>query len=359
MTSSSETDKKYCTCRAICWTSLLVIILFTVNLVFTGVVFMYQRSLQRDLAATSEMNKKLVAILSEPEGERAKRSALSSATPSSHLAVDVGSVFLSAIKQMCKPEGAVCIPGAKGEAGLPGRDGQPGRDGLRGDDGQSGRDGRPGRDGLPGTTGRDGPMGLRGPPGKPGAKGFGLPGKQSPIGLPGFKGEKGERGYPGSKGEKGDTGLPTKLPDPIEIPDTTEAPNITEIPTELSTPCHSYNHQVLSDTWRKVSSGVGSHCDRDSHGFQPGWYAFNASIGGSMPETCPPVNRCGTYAVGWLNGTHPTSVGQNRSETVCFHWNNKCCNWQVTVDIINCGGYYVYNLPNEPAGCFLAYCSNA
>ena len=404
MTSSSESDKKNCTCKAICWTSLLVI-LFTVNFVFTGVVFMYQRSLQRDLAATSEMNKKLVAILSEPEGERAKRSALSSATPSSHLAVDVGSVFLSAIKQMCKPEGAVCIPGAKGEAGLPGRDGQPGRDGLPGDDGQSGRDGlpgddgQPGRDGLPGTTGRDGPMGLRGPPGT--------------------KGEKGERGYPGSKGEKGDTGLPTELPDPtgipdaigtdipdtigtnipdamgtdipdaigteipdgsevpdatgsevpdatgteipdaIEIPDTTEIPNLTELPTELSTPCHSYNHQVLSDTWRKVSSGVGSHCDRDSHGFQPGWYAFNASIGGSMPETCPPVNHCGTNAVGWLKGTHPTSVGQNRSETVCFHWHDRCCNWQVTVDIINCGGYYVYNLPNEPGGCYLAYCSNA
>lgn len=327
MTSSSESGKKGCVSKATCWILLLMIILFTMNLVFTGVVFMYQRSLQRDLAATSEVNLKLLAILSEPEEERAKRSALSSATSSSRLVVDVGSVFVSAIKQMCRPEGAVCTPGAKGEDGLPGRDG---------------RDGQPGRDGLPGTTGRDGPVGLPGPPGKPGAKGYGLPGKQGPMGPPGSKGDKGDRGFPGSKGEKGDMYTDPELLLPAQ--------------------CEIYNHSMLSDSWRKVSSssrGRGRHCDSESRGFQPGWYKFNASIGGRMPEACPPTEQCGTAAPGWLNGTHPIMSGEMKNETVCFHWNGNCCNWQVTVTVINCRGYYVYNLPSEPAGCDLAYCSNA
>jgi hypothetical protein len=31
-----------------------------------------------------------------------------------------------------------------------------------------------------------------------------------------------------------------------------------------------------------------------------------------MPEACPPMQRCGSSAPGWLNGSHPTIVRQTR-----------------------------------------------
>ena len=323
-------------------------------------------------------------FLSKTDDQRVKRSELSP-TSSSQLAVDVGSVFVSAIKQMCKPKGAVCIPGAKGEAGQPGTNelpGRDGRDGQLGSNGQPGRDGKPGGDGLPGATGRDGP------PGKPEAKGLGLPGKQGPIGIPSVKGDKGdrsergmkghvgsegrqgakgiqgekgergdrgERGYPGYKGERGvgERGMTGEKG--MKGDSGSNGTKGVKGETELPSPCHSYNHQILSDTWRKVSSHLSYRCDNS---LQQGWYLFSPSIGGAMPETCPPIRHCGTSAPGWLNGSHPTAVGQTRKETVCFHWNHNCCTWQVTVDIINCRLYYVYNLPPSPR-CHLAYCSNA
>ena len=396
MPGSSESDEKCCSFSAIFWMILFLTGSVVVNVIFNGVVFMSQQYLWRALkqveehqSATTEMSK-MNDILFEFAGQRVKRTALSP-TSSSQLAVDVGSVFVSAIKQMCKPKGAVCIPGAKGEAGQPGTNGLPGRDGRdgqSGSDGQPGKDGKPGRDGLPGTTGRDGPMGLHGPPGKPGAKGLGLPGKQGPIGIPGAKGDKGdrgergmkghvgsegrqgakgiqgekgergdrgERGYPGYKGERGvgERGMTGEKG--MKGDSGSKGTKGVKGETGVPSPCHSDNHQILSDTWRKVSSGNSGHCD---NGLQQGWYLFSPSIGGAMPETCPPIQHCGTYAPGWLNGIHPTGVGQTRNETVCFHWNKNCCMRQVTVDIINCGLYYVYHLPQSPT-CNLAYCSNA
>ena len=331
--------KKICFANPTCWMLTLLTALVITNIVFSAVAFLSIRQLKNDVQeqqlVTSEVKEQVSDMLAENAAGKEKRSALS--PTSSSRSVDV---FVSAIKSMCKPEGAVCIPGAKGEAGQPGRDGLPGVNGL------AGRDGKPGRDGLPGTTGatgRDGPVGLRGPSGKPGAKGMGLPGKQGPIGIPGGKGEKGERGEKGAKGLNGEKGEKGEI--------------------ILPSQCNKRNHRVLNDTWRKVSSTsdkFGAHRDREGHyGFQPGWHVFAASIGGQMPKTCPPIHRCGTSAPGWLKGSHPTAVGQSSKETVCFHWNNDCCHWQVTVDITNCGGFYVYKLPNEPCDCWLAYCSNA
>ena len=384
---SSSDSKKICFANPTCWMFTLLTALVITNIVFSAVAFLSIRQLKNDIldlqeqqTVASEIKEQMSDMLPE---FREKRSALSS-TSSSQLAADVGSVFVSVIKSMCKPQGAVCIPGAKGEVGQPGRDGLPGRDGI----------GLPGRDGLPGTTGtagRDGHVGLRGPPGKPGAKGMGFPGKQGPIGIPGGKGgkgergvkggkgdiggqgiqgvkgiqgekgERGERGYTVYKGEKGERGLTGEKGMKGEKGNKGIQGGKTKL--ELPSQCNTTNHRVLSDTWRKVSSErVWSKLryDRKGHdGFQPGWHVFAASIGGQMPETCPPIARCGTSAPGWLNGSHPTIVGQTSNQTVCFHWRKDCCNWQTTVEITHCGRFYVYNLPSEPCGCDLAYCSDA
>ena len=140
--------------------------------------------------------------------------------------------------------------------------------------------------------------------------------------------------------EKGDEGIQEEKIEPL-----------------LPRQCNKTNHSVLSETWRKVSLSVykfGKHCD----GLQPGWYVFAASIGRQMLQTCPPKCHCGTHVLGWLNGSHPTVVGQTSRNTVCFHYYS-FCEWQVPVDITNCGGFYVYHLFSKMPNCNLAYCSNA
>lgn len=328
--------------------------------------------MQVQQSSAAEMNKQIKDMLSEYARYRDKRSALSP-TRSSSVAVDIGSLFVSAIKQICKPEGAVCIAGPKGDAG---EDGSPGRDGLSGLTGQPGRDGQRGLLGLPGakgTAGKQGPRGIIGMKGEVGQKGavgekgergdkgdHGLSGVAGPQGDKGVEGDKGERGWIGYKGEKGvkgdlgsqgEKGMKGELGEKGRMADLQQGSGLPSL-------CHAQNHNVLNDTWRKQSvhvSKAGAHCDSHSHSFQPGWYAFSSEIGGAMPETCPPDDYCGTHAPGWLKGSHPHSIGQRVSRTVCFHHSSNCCVAQTTTEVINCGFYYVYNLPDVPY-CYLAYC---
>jgi hypothetical protein len=38
-----------------------------------------------------------------------------------------------------------------------------------------------------------------------------------------------------------------------------------------------------------------------------------------------------------------------------FHWSGNQCNWNANVQVVNCGEFYLYNLPNTPV-CSLRYC---
>ncbi|XP_062500677.1 collagen alpha-1(XVII) chain-like [Corticium candelabrum] len=329
---------------------IIIIILFSsflINLMFTGFVWLKLNSLhtqqvaqlqqkidelqrnvaemQDDQSSTSQMTKDINILLSSQEKQRNTRSE--SLTKQSPVIDGIASAFALAIKQLCKPSGAVCIAGPKGS---PGRDGK-------------GVPGLPGVCGAKGSSGKQGPKGV-GEKGEMGHKGE--------MGMNGERGEKGDQGSPGAagiqggKGRKGDKGVNSDL--------------------LLPSPCYSHNHRVLNETWRKVSQHrdtVGSHCDYEGHsynkhGFQPGWNRFSPTIGGAMLERCPSFQHCGTGGPGWLKGSHPIVIGQNVSQTVCFHYGNNCCRNQVTVQIINCGSYYVYNLPNAPA-CHLGYCGKA
>ena len=75
-----------------------------------------------------------------------------------------------------------------------------------------------------------------------------------------------------------------------------------------------------------------------------------------MPEKCTSEKYCGTNASGWLKGSHPSVIGQKFSRTVCFSFSGSCCYLQTSVEVINCGQYYIYNLPNTPI-CALTYCA--
>ncbi|CAH3194927.1 unnamed protein product, partial [Porites evermanni] len=114
------------------------------------------------------------------------------------------------------------------------------------------------------------------------------------------------------------------------------------------------NYGSLNSHNRKItySYSIGNYCDG---GIGPGWFRFERSAGTRMPTSCPPKNRCGTHATGWLNGGHPTVAEGQVSRTVCFHWSSSCCDWSTNIKVRNCGSYYVYYLNDTPT-CSLRYC---
>ena len=88
----------------------------------------------------------------------------------------------------------------------------------------------------------------------------------------------------------------------------------------------------------------------------PGWYRITEPAGSRIPEFAPKWGYCGTATTGWLNGTHPAVPGQQKDMSVCFNWVNSACEWNTTATVRNCGGYFLYKLPNTPS-CYLRYCA--
>ena len=118
-------------------------------------------------------------------------------------------------------------------------------------------------------------------------------------------------------------------------------------------PCTSYSSLTSGD--RKTTYTSNSIlCDRN---LKPGWYRFQGAAGTRMPTSCPPKNRCNTHASGWLNGGHPTVADGKVSRQVCFHWGSNCCNFYTTIEVRNCGPFYVYHFSGTPA-CSLRYCGS-
>ena len=69
-------------------------------------------------------------------------------------------------------------------------------------------------------------------------------------------------------------------------------------------------------------------------------------------------NHCNAQAAGWLNGTHPTLIGQTVQREVCFSYGNDpndICALSTDIYIRNCGEYFLYNLVNVEA-CSSRYC---
>ena len=118
------------------------------------------------------------------------------------------------------------------------------------------------------------------------------------------------------------------------------------------------------DFGSNLRSASGASTSPDWKG--EGWYRMVKPAGTQFPEQHPPpVNHCGTLAVGYLTGSHPREVGQSVNRTVCFSWSHKTkckfpcsstCKFRSEITVINCGGYFVYELPDTPSWC-LRYCA--
>ena len=258
------------------------------------------------------------------------------------------------------PRGVKGGTGMKGDHGMRGEKGYVGEQGLKGDEGGLGLQGLNGDKGMKGDQGMKGEkenVGDQGPMGEKGDMGItGLKGEEGVKGDQGMRGDKGDvgelgpkgsLGIPGLKGDRGDQGLCGQ-----------KVENGSNCVCEMKLPRECSNYTILEEPWRKVSStNIGSvfECDRWT---PAGWKRFADSIGGQMPNSCPSIFSCGTNAPGWFNGTYPKVTGQRSTGLICFNWTEKCCRWQVPVEVVNCSSYYVYNLPRAPL-CSLAYCSDA
>ena len=114
----------------------------------------------------------------------------------------------------------------------------------------------------------------------------------------------------------------------------------------------------ISDASRNSNFGKGSlQCDT-GHFFGNTWYRFVPPAGTQMSEQPIPANHCGTEMTGWINGTHPSNNGEIVKRNICFVnlWNKNTCWRSVSVEIQNCGSFYLYKLPNPP-NCVSRYCA--
>ena len=119
-------------------------------------------------------------------------------------------------------------------------------------------------------------------------------------------------------------------------------------------------HKIFTASDRNVDfTNILNHCDaagRSNTDWQgPGWYRFTSGAGNQMPTSAPPTSHCGTAATGWLQSNHPANLGQISDGKVCFRWSENTCKWFANIKVKNCGGFYLYELPQVPI-CNLRYC---
>ncbi|EDV27498.1 uncharacterized protein TRIADDRAFT_53244 [Trichoplax adhaerens] len=123
-------------------------------------------------------------------------------------------------------------------------------------------------------------------------------------------------------------------------------------------PCQ--NAISLTDPTRSIYNDEPSSfhikCDRTQfkNNF---WYRFNGGRNSQMiAQGRVSMLKCGTISPGWLVGNHPAVTEGIATGKVCFTWGPSPCHWNRTINIKNCGNYFVYKLP-PPPDCDLRYCT--
>lgn len=127
--------------------------------------------------------------------------------------------------------------------------------------------------------------------------------------------------------------------------------------------CQRGNHKELNSSRRSVQSewksGQEPLCDIN---LEPGWYRFTSFVGGRMPTTKVDINRCGTHAPIWLDGTTGNHPGPNDPVVrikACVNILDRDdgCFFSFYVSVKNCGDpFYLYYL--QPTySCYTAYCA--
>ena len=128
--------------------------------------------------------------------------------------------------------------------------------------------------------------------------------------------------------------------------------------------CLEDNYFTLSEDNRNSSffNPYYKYCDQSGFGYTspdwkgPNWYRFVQPAGFKIPESPVKSYYCGTNASGWLNGKHPENFGDVIEQKACFHFYDNECWYSIDIQIMNCGDFYVYYLPQTPY-CYMRYCA--
>ena len=125
-----------------------------------------------------------------------------------------------------------------------------------------------------------------------------------------------------------------------------------------------FNYKELNSPTRKFTYAKTSptlYCDKDKVGGErdwngEGWYRITGEAGTKLVDSPAEKSHCGTFAVGWLHGGHPTISMGEVDRTVNFNWLDNTAFRSAPVKVVNCSTFYVYYLPNTPY-CHYGYCT--
>ena len=112
-------------------------------------------------------------------------------------------------------------------------------------------------------------------------------------------------------------------------------------------PCASYN--VLSDESRSILKY--SSLAASDYQIGTGWYRFMGKAGDKMLDYVPTGTtaisskyRCGALMLGYLTGQHPKGSEGIVNRKVCIAYSGSNCWTSRTIQVKNCGNYFVYKL---------------
>lgn len=78
-------------------------------------------------------------------------------------------------------------------------------------------------------------------------------------------------------------------------------------------------------------------------------------------ETAPNNNACGTKAQVYLYGSHPFPSEGKVTRKICLRTANHVCENEGSIQVINCGAFYMYKLVEFKSSCGSTgwrYCTN-
>ena len=120
--------------------------------------------------------------------------------------------------------------------------------------------------------------------------------------------------------------------------------------------CSESHNKLSNGAERETSQGSGGRCDNTaSGGWSPNtWTSFGEWM---IPLSSPGEDRCGTSITGWLDGSNPSPADGVVSRTMCYHWDGDSCEWSNSIQVVNCGGFYMYKISSWVPECDAGFCT--
>ena len=134
------------------------------------------------------------------------------------------------------------------------------------------------------------------------------------------------------------------------------------------------NYITIDDKWRKIRdwmSSADANSDASNMAMNgKNWFRFIEPSGTRLPDTSPPKKSfkgkqvCDTYAVAWIDGSHPNTTEAIVETKICFSWfRKKCMGGHMSIHVGRCNDdngneFFIYQLkrPNPSSGTS-AYCA--